>query len=148
MARFLTRLFHLSRSILLSLRSRSSSQPLRPGKPSLLWQGLLAAAAWSRFPWPGATRELLRREENSLLTGRGRDKCPGTEQRPQSERRERGAPRESTGGGFGAIHEQRDKRCELDKLGMSGSSLPVSCSPCSGRSALPGVKSLLVLKDG
>lgn len=85
---------------------------------------------------------------NSLLTGRGRDKCPGTVQRPQSERRERGAPRESTGGGFGAIHEQRDKRCELDKLGMSGSSLPVSCSPCRRRSAFPGVKSLLVLKDG
>lgn len=41
----------------------AAPQPLHPGKPSLLWQGLLAAAAWSWFPWLGATPALLRREE-------------------------------------------------------------------------------------
>lgn len=89
--------FHLSRSILLSLQQLATPAP----RKTLC---ALARAAGSAGPellsLAGRHGSAAPAGGNSLLTGRGRDKCPGTE----SERGERGAQREGSGGGF-LIHE-------------------------------------------
>lgn len=59
------------------------------------------------------------------------------------------AAAERSGEGPGRIRamlEHGDKRRELDELGMSSSSLPALCLPCSGRSLFLGVKTSWCLR--
>lgn len=143
--RFLTRLFHLSRCILLSLRSRSGSAAPAPRKALSALARAAGSSGLELVSLAGSHGSAAPEGGNSLLTG--------ISALARSSARRAGAGSgepggERTGGGFGVIHEQGDKRCELDKLGMSSSSLPVLCLPCGGRRVFPGVKSFLVLKEG